>query len=74
MPEFKLARLALASFDPATGTPTAWNPGANGPVGVWTIGLTRTALSPDAAPALSIGGDFTRVANVARRGYTRFAF
>jgi hypothetical protein len=74
LPEFKLNRVALASFDPATGTPTAWNPGAPGPFGVSTIGLTRTPLSPNATPALSIGGDFSRVATLPRRGYARFAF
>lgn len=74
MPEFKLNRVALASFDPATGSPTAWNPGANGPFGVWALGLTRTPVSPGATPALSIGGDFSRVATLPRRGYTRFLF
>jgi hypothetical protein len=72
MPEFKLDRLALASFLPADGSPTAWNPGANGSFGVWALGLTRTALGPNEPPALSIGGDFTRVAGLARRGYARF--
>jgi hypothetical protein len=74
LPEAKLSRLALASFLPQNGQATEWNPGANGPFGVWAIGLTRTMLSPDAVPALSIGGDFTRVAGLARRGYTRFNF
>jgi hypothetical protein len=74
MPEHKLNRLALASFDPATGTPTGWNPGANGAFGVWALGLTRTPLSPAEPAAVSVGGDFTRVAGVARRGYTRFLF
>jgi hypothetical protein len=74
IPEAKLNRLALASFDPLNGTPTAWNPGANGHFGVWALGLTRTSLSSDAAPALSVGGDFTRVNGQARRGYARFAF
>jgi hypothetical protein len=74
MPEAKLNRLALASFDPADGSVTTWNPGANGPFGVWTLGLTRTALSPGAVPALSAGGDFTRVGGAARRGYARFRF
>jgi hypothetical protein len=74
LPEFQLNRLALASFSPANGTPTAWNPGANGHYGVWALGLTRTALSPTEPQALSIGGDFTRVAGLARRGYTRFLF
>jgi hypothetical protein len=74
LPEAKLNRLALASFVPADGAPTAWNPGANGPFGVWAIGPAVTVLSPDAVPALSIGGDFSRVGGVARRGYTRFLF
>lgn len=74
LPEAKLNRVHLASFLTANGTPTAWNPGANGSYGVWAIGLTRTALSPNAVPALSIGGDFTRVAGAARRGYARFLF
>jgi hypothetical protein len=74
LPEAKLNRLALASFLPQNGQATAWDPGANGSFGVWAMGLTRTALSPNAVPALSIGGDFTRVAGLARRGYTRFNF
>lgn len=74
LPESKLNRLALASFLPENGTVTAWNPGANGPFGVWALGLTRTPLSPNEPAALSIGGDFTRVGGLARRGYTRFLF
>jgi hypothetical protein len=74
LPEAKLNRVALASFLPGDGTPTAWNPGANGPFGVWALALTRTAVSPDQPQALSIGGDFTRVGGLARRGYTRFLF
>jgi hypothetical protein len=74
IPESKLNRVALASFLPADGQPTNWNPGAPGAFGVWALGLTRTPLSPNAVPALSIGGDFTRVAGLARRGYTRFNF
>jgi hypothetical protein len=74
LPEAKLNRDALASFLPADGTPTAWNPGANGAYSVWTMGLTVTPLSPNAVPALSIGGDFTRVGGLARRGYTKFLF
>ena len=72
LPEAKLERVHVASFQTASGTPTGWNPGANGSYGVWAIGLTKTALSPNAVPALSIGGDFTRVAGAARRGYARF--
>ena len=74
LPEAHLERLHIASFLPATGEATSWNPGVNGEYGVWAFGLTRTALSPDAVPALSVGGDFTVVAGVARRGYARFNF
>jgi hypothetical protein len=74
LPEAKLERVALASFDPDTGVATSWNPGANGPFGVWAIALTQTALSPGATAGIAIGGDFTRVAGVARRGHARFNF
>jgi hypothetical protein len=74
LPEVKLNRVALASFDPANGTPTTWNPGANGPFGVWALALTRTSVSPDEPQALSVGGDFTRVGGLARRGYARLLF
>jgi hypothetical protein len=73
-PEVKQSRSHLGSFLTANGQVTAWNPGVNGNYGVWAIGLTRTALSPDAVPALSIGGDFTQVNGLARRGYARFLF
>jgi hypothetical protein len=74
LPEAKVDRLALASFNPADGAVTPWNPGANGSFGVWALALTRTPVSPNEPAALSIGGDFTRVAGLARRGYTRFLF
>jgi hypothetical protein len=73
-PEAKQNRLHIGSFLAANGTVTAWNPGANGSYGVWAFGLTRTPLSPNAVPALSVGGDFTRTGGVARRGYARFLF
>jgi hypothetical protein len=73
-PEAHVDRLHIGSFWAADGTPTGWNPGANGSYGVWAFGLTRTPQSPAATPALSVGGDFTRIANAARRGYARFAF
>lgn len=64
LPEAKLARLALASFDPSNGVATNWNPGANGPFGVWTI---------TAAPNfLAVGGDFTRVGGIGQQGFARF--
>lgn len=72
-PEAKINRLHIASFNAADGSVTAWDPGANGSYGVWAFGLTRTALSPAQPHHLSVGGDFTRVANVARRGYARWA-
>lgn len=74
LPEAKLNRVHLASFLPANGEATAWNPGPNGSYGVWSIALTRTHVSPDAKPAVVIGGDFTRVAGLARRGVARFDF
>jgi Domain of unknown function (DUF5122) beta-propeller len=74
LPEAKVERQHIASFLPQNGEATSWNPGLNGSYGVWAFGLTRTALSPDAVPALSVGGDFTVVAGVARRGYARFIF
>jgi len=74
LPEAKVDRVALASFLPANGAVTTWNPGANGSFGVWALAMTRTPLSPDEPAALSIGGDFTRVSGLARRGYTRFLF
>jgi hypothetical protein len=73
-PDVKISRLHIASFSTANGQLTSWDPGANGTYGVWAIGLTRTALSPTAAPALLIGGDFTRVAGAARRSIARFSF
>ena len=66
MPEAKVARVGIASILPANGQPTAWNPGANGPFGVWTIAITNNGTK------LAIGGDSTRVGGVARRGYTPF--
>jgi hypothetical protein len=71
-PDTGLKRLHIASFLTHDGQATDWNPGVNGEYGVWAFGLTRTALSPNAVPALSVGGDFTNVAGLARRGYARF--
>jgi len=73
-PEVKINRLHLASFSTANGEITGWNPGPNGTYGVWAIGLTRTAVSPTAVPAVSVGGDFTVMAGKARRSYARFNF
>ena len=73
-PDAKISRLHLASFMTADGSITGWNPGPNGTYGVWAIGLTQTALSPNAVPALSVGGDFTVMAGKARRSIARFNF
>jgi hypothetical protein len=70
IPEQKLNRARLASFRPVDGAMTAWNPGTNGFQGIWAI--TRAATS--AGTYLTIGGDFTRVAGLARRGVARFLF
>jgi hypothetical protein len=69
-----LKRLHIASFLTPNGVATGWNPGVNGSYGVWAFGLTQTALSANAVPALSVGGDFTVAAGLARRGYARFNF
>lgn len=73
-PEAHLERLHIGSFRAADGAPTTWNPGANGSYGVWAFGLTDSAPVPGTVDALSVGGDFTRVAGAARRGYARFLF
>ncbi|TNM50138.1 hypothetical protein FHP29_00995 [Nocardioides albidus] len=73
-PEAHLDRLHIGSFLAANGTPTAWNPGANGSYGVWAFGLTDGPPLPGSLDALSVGGDFTRTAGAARRGYARFPF
>lgn len=70
IPEQKLNRARLASFRPQDGAMTAWNPGTNGFQGIWAI--TRAATST--GTYLTIGGDFTRVAGLARRGVARFLF
>lgn len=72
IPEHKLSRIGLASFATSNGLLTAWNPSAPGSFQVWTMALTKS--STEDVPSLSIGGDFTRVAGLARRGYTRFDF
>ncbi|WP_206050698.1 hypothetical protein [Nocardioides speluncae] len=69
-----LKRVQVASLVTSTGQITGWAPPVNGWYGVWTLGLTRTPLSPEAAPALSIGGGFSAVSGISRRGYARFLF
>ncbi|MDQ6523071.1 hypothetical protein RB608_05640 [Nocardioides sp. LHD-245] len=41
---------------------------------MWALGLTRDGPVAGTVDALSVGGDFTRVAGAARRGYARFLF
>lgn len=69
-----LKRVQVASIVTSTGRVTDWAPAVNGWYGVWALGLTRTPLSPNAAPALSIVGGFGWVSGVSRRGYARFMF
>jgi hypothetical protein len=59
-----LTRHKLLSVDEASGRLTDWNPGANSPLGVF--GLTA------ASGTLAAGGDFTRVAGVARGRFALF--
>jgi hypothetical protein len=59
-----LTRHKLLSVDEASGRLTGWNPGANSPLGVF--GLTA------AGGTLAAGGDFTRVAGVARGRFALF--
>ncbi|HYF47068.1 MAG TPA: delta-60 repeat domain-containing protein [Acidimicrobiales bacterium] len=58
----KRNRIASLSF--ATGATTAWNPGANGTMGVWAMEVTPTHLL--------VGGEFTRIGGLVRPGFARF--
>jgi len=71
-PETGEARLHMGSFLTQTGAVTAWNPNINGSYGPWAIAPIRDETGKDTA--LSVGGDFTMVNKVSRRGYARFAF
>ena len=61
---FRAKRQHIASLRVVDGTPTTWNPGVNGFMGVWAMGVTPNSLV--------IGGDFTRVANRVLPGFARF--
>ena len=65
-PEVKVSRLHLASFHTADGSITAWDPNVNGNYGVWAIIPTTNGVA--------VGGDFTVVKGLARRGFARFLF
>ena len=60
----RVKRSRIASARVADGVVTAWNPGANGYMGVWAL-----ATTPD---ALLVGGDFTRIGGKPRSGVARF--
>ena len=58
-------RPKLLSVDAAGGRPTAWNPGANSALGVFT-------LAPTTGGSLAAGGDFTQVNGAANRRLALF--
>jgi len=68
LPQLQLARIHLASFLPADGAVTAWNPTVSGGSGkgVWSLTPTQTALA--------VGGVFTRVNGEPQPGFARFPF
>jgi hypothetical protein len=59
-------RHKLLSVDATTGTITGWNPGANSPLGVFTL-----AANP-ASGTLDAGGDFTLVAGQSQPYFAQF--
>ncbi|MFM7059701.1 MAG: YncE family protein [Actinomycetes bacterium] len=61
----KLKRERIGSFGASTGAVTAWNPGADGFMGVWAMGITPTHLL--------VGGDFSNIGGAPQRGFARFA-
>jgi WD40 repeat protein len=63
--DFRLERSRVASVYIASGTPTDWNPGVDGLMGVWAVAI--------GANSVSIGGDFAHVGGVWQRGFARFS-
>jgi hypothetical protein len=63
--DFRVERSRIASVYVASGTPTDWNPGVDGLMGVWAIAIGATSVS--------IGGDFAHVGGVWQRGFARFS-
>jgi hypothetical protein len=61
----KFKRSRIGSFRASDGAVTAWNPGADGYMGVWALGITPTHLL--------VGGDFSNIGGAAQRGFARFA-
>jgi hypothetical protein len=61
----KIKRNYIASVDPVTGTPTAWDPNAaGGKMGVWALLIEGSHLHA--------GGVFSSFNTVSHRGYARF--
>lgn len=61
----KIKRSRIASIQVSDGAVTAWNPGANGFLGVWAV-----AIAPG---HVLVGGDFTKIGGANRAGFARFA-
>jgi hypothetical protein len=62
----KVKRQWIASLDLTNGTVNAWDPGlSGGSMGVWAIALTENRMH--------VGGEFTSVAGLSRRGYVAFS-
>jgi hypothetical protein len=63
--DLHLTRVTLASFDPATGAFTDWNPTP----GDWHWGVWTISAGPD---YLTVGGDFNRMSGHHQEGVARF--
>ena len=57
-------RQRLLALSKASGTTSAWNPGANNVFGVFALVGTPSALH--------VGGDFTALDSTDQQGYGRF--
>ncbi len=60
----KIKRSRIASIRVADGAVTAWNPGADGYLGVWAAAVTPTHLL--------VGGDFKKIGGRTQPGFARF--
>lgn len=61
-----IARGKLAALDVTTGTLDAWNPQANGPLGVFALSARPKSLL--------VGGEFTTIHGIHQQGFARFIF
>ncbi|MEO6628600.1 MAG: hypothetical protein ABIP03_08525 [Aquihabitans sp.] len=61
----KIKRSRIASFLVADSTISAWDPGADGYLGVWALAVTPTGLL--------VGGDFIHLGGVTQPGFGRFS-